>query len=339
MAKTTSAAAVAERPTDALWLAALPKIAVAQDRLPARAPGAEGVIGGLAGAVTDMTVSRDGTLLVAAHYGDDAVTLVDTATLAVRSVVEVAEPYALAAADRVYVTAGGISEDGVVAIDMTGGAALAARDIDASARGLAVSPDGNTLYVARCGDTADVAVIDVESGRLTAIGVHAATVDVLRVSADGAMLFAALTTSAGASLAVIDTRRGKVLRTIGVAESISDIAVHRDGRRVFATGWDADLGGVLTVIDAAGGRVLDTVAVGGPTTQVVLTDSRAYVVHEGGIAVFAVANAQIVEEIAMDRAVSCVAVNPEGTRIYIADFEGAVVAESTAGDRPLRAAS
>ncbi len=37
MAKTTGATAVAEKPTDALWLAALPtpRITVAQDRLPA----------------------------------------------------------------------------------------------------------------------------------------------------------------------------------------------------------------------------------------------------------------------------------------------------------------
>jgi YVTN family beta-propeller protein len=104
----TSGTALAERPTD--WLAALstPRVPVASAALPAvRAPGhvqrisRPGVVGGLIGAVTDLAVTRDGRQLVAAHYGDDAVSVIDTDTLAVTATVSgIAEPYAVVAAEH-----------------------------------------------------------------------------------------------------------------------------------------------------------------------------------------------------------------------------------------------
>ena len=156
MANTMGASAVAERPTDALWLAALPaqRVTATKGRAPAMRQSAirpaEGVLSELAGAVTDMAVTDDGRHLVAAHYGDDAVTVIDIATLSVRTVIdEIAEPYAVAAADRVYVTSAADTEDSVVAVDPDAGVALAAKDITVTARGLAVSPAGDVLFVAR----------------------------------------------------------------------------------------------------------------------------------------------------------------------------------------------
>ena len=57
---------------------------------------------------------------------------------------------------------------------------------------------------------------------------------------------------------------------MAIAGSIGDIAVMPNGRTVFATGWDAELGGVVHVIDVAGARVTDTIGVGGMPTQLVL---------------------------------------------------------------------
>lgn len=348
MAKTTAAGAVADRATDALWLAALPSppIAAAQDRRPAAAPvaPAEGVLSGLPGPVTDMTVSRDGRWLVAAHFGDDAISVVDTADLTVHATLAgVAEPYALAVADRIYVTSARIGEDAIVAVDIAGAVALAAKDITATVRGLAVSPDGETLYAARCGETvADIAAIDVASGRLTSIPVTDtpdATVDAVRINTEGTRLFVTLTTVSGAALAVVDIGAGRVVRTVETGGSIGDIAVHRDGRRVFATGWDDEHGGLLTVIDTAAGRVLDTIAVGGLATQVVLTATRACVLHGDEVAVVDVATSQIIERIGIGRPLACLAVNPDATLLYIADFGGTVITRAAAGDSGLRAAS
>jgi DNA-binding beta-propeller fold protein YncE len=349
MARTTGATAVAERPTDALWLAALPRLTSTVDRLPVstrpQAEAAEGAVSGLPGAVTDMAVSADGRSLVLALYGHDMVCAVDTGTLTVTGVVaDVAEPFALSVADRAYVTSAANSGDSLVAVDLDFSVALAERAMNTSARGLAVTPAGDIAYVARCGDdVADIVAVEVVSGRMTVIPVArgaGVTVDAVRLSADGKRLYATLRTDAGSALAVVDTRARKVVQTIAVDGTIGDIAVHRDGRRIFATCWDDEIGGVLTVIDAGAGRVVDTLAVSGLPTQVVLTGTRAYVLTGDQISVFDTATGGFVDTIEIGWPVSCLAVNFAGTRLYIADFEGSVVARavSAAGPR-LRAAS
>lgn len=345
MAKTTSAA-VAERPTEALWLAPLPspRIAPAPNRrsAPAQAAPAEGVLRGMA-PITDLAVSRDGRSLIAAHYGDDTVSIVDTTDLTVQAWVQVAEPYAVAVADRAYVTSAGLCEDGIVAVDLGGGLPLAAKDIDAVVRGLAAAPAGDLLYVARCTETgADIAAVSVGSGKMTTIplaGRPGVTADVLRISADGTLLYVALTDGAQSAVAVIDVQARQVVRSIALPVSVSDIAVHPDRRRVMVAGWDDELGGSVTVIDTAAGRVVETIAIGGLPTQVLIAGERAYVLNGDGIIILDVTASRIVRTVPAGRPVSCMAINPEGTRLYVAGFDGTVEARRIGPETRLRAAS
>jgi DNA-binding beta-propeller fold protein YncE len=356
MAILTGATAVAERPTESLLLATLPAaradvtrgrqsaVVALSNALPI--PGAHGVLSGLPGVVTEMVVGDDGRTLVAACYGEGTVSVVDLNTLTVRaSCAGVDEPYALAAAgDRVYVSSAALSADSVIAIDTAAGVPLAAREITSRARGIAVSPTGDVLYVARGGeDTADIAVIDVESGDLSGIPVSDAadaSVDTVRLNNDGTRLFAGLTTAAGGALLVIDVATRRVLHTVPVAGSIGDIAVHRDGRKVFATGRDDERGSVVSVIDTAAGRVTASVEVSGLATQVIAGANRAYVVHGDQIAIVNTATSTIVDSIDVGWPVSCVAIGRDEASLYVADFDGAVstVAVPGTGNR-LRAAS
>ena len=241
--------AVAERVAAAhsMWLSTLPTIrrAPIAELVPLAEPvtapmvTVAGAVAAGHGPISDMAVSRDGRCLVAAHYGADVVSIVDTATLTVTATVTgVAEPYAVAVADRAYVTTASTDEESVVAIDMTTGVAFAAKDIDASARALAVSPAGDVLYVARTGDDLpDIAAIDIESGATRVIAIPAApgaAIEAMRVSADGARLFAALTTVTGGTLLIIDTRSRAVERAVAVGGSIGDVATTPNGRKVFA---------------------------------------------------------------------------------------------------------
>ena len=216
MANRTGGAAVAERPVDSVWLSTLPtapKPALSVPLPAVRAAAhpvritrpAEGTLTGLPGSVTDLAVSHDGRHLVAAHYGQDAVSVIDVATLAVvASVSGIAEPYAVSIADRAYVRSASIAEDSVVAVDLDSGAQLAAREIGTGAHGLAVSPDGDLLYVARVTDeVADIAVIDIESGAVSTIPIAraaGASVDTVRINRAGTRLYAALTTATGGAL-------------------------------------------------------------------------------------------------------------------------------------------
>ena len=341
------ASPVAERPAEALWLAALPTPTGAPASAGPTLMPALGSIAGLSGVVTDMVLSADGRHLVTAHYGDDAVSVIDVTTLAVTATVaDVPEPYALTVADRVYVSSAGITEDSAVAVDTASGVALATKSIPASARGLAVSPTGDLLYVARCvDDVTDIAVIGVENGDVRTIPVahgEGVTVDTIRINADGTRLYAALTTDVGGALLVIDTRTQQIAQRIPVNGPVGDIAVHRDGRRVFVTGWSEDLGGVLAVVDTTSGRV-DVVDIDGLATQVALSPTLAYVVHGDGESTgIAVVNAagQIVERIDIGRPVSCVTVNRDGSRLYIADYDGGITVKATgASGTRLRVAS
>jgi DNA-binding beta-propeller fold protein YncE len=356
MANMTGGTAVAERPADLVWLSTLPTAPkpALRDALPAvrvAAPlmrvarPAEGVLSGLPGAVTDLAVSHDGRHLVAAHYGQDAVSIIDVATLAVvATAAGIAEPYAVSIADRAYIRSASIAEDTVVAVDLASGAQLAAREIGTGAQGLAVSPDGDLLYVARVTDeVAEIAVIDVESGAVSTLPVaHAAgaSIDTVRINRAGTRLYAALTTAAGGALLMIDVRNGQV-QTVQVGESIGDIAVDRNDRRIFMTGWDPELGGVLRIVDTASARLVHTIAIGGLPVGLLVAGGAVYVADGEDVVVIDASTARVVHRTAIGRPVSCLAISLDGSHLYVGDYEGSVAAlpMQSAGLGLLRAAS
>lgn len=262
------------------------------------------------------------------------VCVIDTATLSVTATIDgLSEPYAaVVVGDRAYVSAASNAEDAVVAVDTRAGTALAAKTFDMSIGGLAVSPAGDVLYVARTGeDAVDIAVIDVESGSVRSIAVPAApgaAIGPVRINADGTRLFAALTTAVGDTLAIVDTNTRAVKATVSIAGSISDIAVMPNGRTVFATGCDAEFGGAVHVIDVAGARVTDTISMGGVPTQLVLGrgGACAYIVDRDEIVVMCTATTEIIDSVVIGPQLSCLAADPVRNRLYAADYKGAITA-------------
>ena len=99
-------------------------------------------------------------------------------------------------------------------------------------------------------------------------------------------------------------------------------------RGVFATGWDARLGGVLVVVDTAAGRVVDTIAVDGQPTQVIVSGNRAYLVDGEDIVVVDVMKRAVIERTPIGRPVSCIAVSRDESCLYVGDYDGTVTALS-----------
>lgn len=340
MAYMTGGTAVAERP-NALWLSTLPtpRTAAVSESLPAVRPAAnlqpavrpaQGMLSGLPGAVTDLSVSDDGRHLVAAHYGEDAVSVIDIATLTVASTVsDIAEPYAVSTADRAYVRSASIKEDSVVAVDLESGAQLATRKVGVGAQGLVAGPGGDRLYVARVTDgRAEIAVVDVESGAISTIPVAVApgaSIDSVRMNPAGTRLYAALTTVSGGALIMVDVRTARV-HTVPVGESIGDIAIDRSERRVFVTGTDAELGGVLRIVDTATARLVHTLPMGGMPVALLITGGAVYVADGETVVAIDAATAKVVNRTSFGRPVSCLAVSLDGTRLYVGDFDGNVEA-------------
>jgi DNA-binding beta-propeller fold protein YncE len=288
------------------------------------------MLSGLPGAVTDLSVSGDGRHLVAAHYGDDALSVIDIATLTVSSTVaDIAEPYAVTTSDRAYVRTASIEEDSVVAVDLESGSQLATREVGVGAQGLVVGPGGERLYVARVTDgKAEIAVVDVESGAISTIPLvtaPGASVDTVRINADGTRLYAALTTHAGGALVMVDVRTGRV-QTVGVGESIGDIATDHSDRRVFVTGTDAELGGVLRIIDTATARLVHTLPMGGMPVALLVSGGAVYVADGETVVAIDAATAKVAHRTAFGRPVSCLAISQDGTHLYVGDFDGNVEA-------------
>lgn len=349
--ETAGGVALAERPTapNSLWLSALPTLrhAPVSDLLP-RLLGQRdierfaeptpvppiaivGTIAAAHGPISDLAISSDGRSLVAAHYAADVLSVMDTSTFAVTATTTgVSEPYAVVAADRAYVSAASTSDDAVVAVDIRTGAPLAAKLIDNSAGGMAINPTGDVLYVARSGDgVAKIVVIDIESGDSGTVDISeksGAVVDTVRVSADGSRLFAVVTADGGSALAVIDTKRRALVHTIPLIESVADIAVHPGGHLVYASGWDALLGGVIVVIDVVGARVVDTVEVSGLPTQLVVAGRGevVYCIDREDIVVLSTVTNQLVDCIDMGRELSCIAVTGDGKKLFVAGYDGAI---------------
>jgi DNA-binding beta-propeller fold protein YncE len=141
-------------------------------------------------------------------------------------------------------------------------------------------------------------------------------------------------------LVVIDVQARRVLHTVALNGSIGDIAVDRDNRRILVTGWDDELGGVVRVVDGDAGRVIDTIAVDGLPVQVIVSGGSAYLVDGSEVVVIDTATATISDRIDAGSPVSCIAVSPDGTRLYVADYDGAITArERSKAGRELRAAS
>jgi DNA-binding beta-propeller fold protein YncE len=83
-----------------------------------------------------------------------------------------------------------------------------------------------------------------------------------------------------------------------------------------------------------------TIAVDGLPVQVIVSGGSAYLVDGSEVVVIDTASATISDRIDAGSSVSCIAVSPDGTRLYVADYDGAITArERSKAGRELRAAS
>lgn len=115
--------------------------------------------------------------------------------------------------------------------------------------GIAVSPDGATVFVAN-EDASAASVVDARAGRILeelAVGIEPEGV---AVSPDGRWAYVTAETSG--TVTVIDTGKRAVVGNVQVGQRPRSVAFSPDGRRAYAS---AELGGNVTLIDVAGGHV------------------------------------------------------------------------------------
>jgi len=151
----------------------------------------------------------------------------------------------------------------VAAVAEIPGGRARARDIRRFAggtdpEGLAVSPDGKTVYVAN-EDAGAASIVDAASGRVLqelAVGIEPEGV---AVSPDGRWVYVTAETSG--TVTVIDAQTRAVAATVLVGQRPRSATFSPDGRHAYVT---AELGGNVTLIDVPSHSVVRTVPLAQP---------------------------------------------------------------------------
>ncbi len=292
------------------------------------------------GPIADLAVSTDGTTIVATHYGDGSVSVIDAYAMTVEADIDmpVVEPHMVVAGERrAYVTISGHQYDSVAVIDTEHKRVIANHPVAGTATNVAVSPDGTRIFVGQAGeDVVGLAVINT-FGRTQTIDIaHGVgrTVDAVRVSPNGRFVYVGTSDADSGKLLVVDAAKGSVIREVPVASPIRDVALSHDGALVYVAGFDTHWGGSVDIIDTAINEITAKVGIGGAPMQMALSSDgrRLYIADYEHVAVLCTETNSVIDTLTVTAEPSCVAVSPDSRRLYIADHTGAITVMSVAAD-------
>jgi YVTN family beta-propeller protein len=286
-------------------------------------------------------IASGNATVVVTNYGDDSVSFLNPTTLAVeRDVAVDGEPFAaVVSRDRAYISTSSENYDGVSVVDLDTKSVIATYPLAFSVTAMAISPDGKRVYAGRTGhDYVDVAVIDTTAERVGTIDIATGAgigIDAIDVDPTGKRLYVATTDVLGSQLVIVDAETARVARRVPVGAPIRDLAI-ADGTAYVLTS-DRVRGGAVSVIDLSTNRITDTVelGVGAPTQMALSPDkTRAYIVDYDHVAVLCTLSLQVVNTVTVDARPSCVTVDSNGDRLYVADYAGEVNAFSVDSTMP-----
>lgn len=291
------------------------------------------------GAIADLAVSTDGTTVVATHYGDDSVSIIDVDAMTAGTAVYVpGEPMLVTAAERrAYVTVTDQSYDSIAVVDTETKRIVSNHQVAGNATDVAVSPDGTRIFVGQVErDGVSLAVINT-FGRINTIAVAdgvGRSVDAVRVSPNGRLVYVATSDADSGRLMVVDAVEGCVVREVPIASPIRDVALSRDGALAYVASFDTHWGGSVDVIDTAINEITAKVGIGGAPMQMVVSSdgARVYIADYEHVAVLCTETNSVVDTLTVTAEPSCVAVSPDSSRLYIADHAGAITVLSVAVD-------
>lgn len=329
------------------------------------------------GPISGIAISRDGRRLMVTNFRANSVSVIDTDSFRVVETIDgVDEPFAIAvdgSGVQAYVSTASASYDSIQVVDMSTNAVVATHPLALSVSDLAVDSAGRHVYASRnAAGVADVAVLDTATGQVRAINVADAAAapgtatECVRVSPDGTRAYVGINGPAGGRLVVIGTKarsgeagsraswRNKhstgqqaalrVLGTVEIGLPVRDVALSRGGALAYVASCAPEVGVVVDVIDTRTNKITNTRKVGeigGILTGMTLSadGDRAYLVSDDRVTVLCTLTHDVVAIIGAGTQPSCVVESPDGTRLYIADYSGAVSVAPIASATTLAIAS
>lgn len=189
--------------------------------------------------------------------------------------------------------------------------------------GIAASPDGNRLMVTNYGSDS-VSSIDTRSGALvrTVVGID----EPFAIAIAGNRAYVSAASTAYDEILALDVDTHRVVAVHPVAESVRDLAVSPDGRRVYAARTAAG-GADVAVLDTSTGQVDEiTIAAARGTVAECLRlgadGGRLYVATNsaagGTLAVVDTEQRRLVGNVEIASPIRDIALSPNGDRAYIA---------------------
>jgi len=250
----------------------------------------------------------------------------------------------LPSAELAYVT----NEDSqdLTVIDTRSDSVVATIPVGTRPRGVKVSPDGRTVYVALSGSPkcppsmpdeeceklkADkskdgIAEVDVAARRVRRVLPGGSDPEQFDISADGQRLY--ISNEDAGTASVVDVASGTITSTVKVGEEPEGVRVSPDGKLVYVT---AETDNSIQVLDAETGARKVRIKVGKRPRDVAFTPDgkRAYSTAEvgGSVSVIDVAGNKVISTIKFpaDAKPMGVRVSPDGKRVYVATGRGGTV--------------
>ena len=234
----------------------------------------------------------------------------------------------------------------ITVIDARDDSVVTTIEVGTRPRGVKVSPDGRTVYVALSGspkcppsmpdeecakqkvDPAKdgVAVVDVASRRVVRTLPAGSDPEAFDVSPDGSRLFVSNENADSAS--IIDLAKGTVILNVKTGKEPEGVTVAPDGRIFWVT---AETDANITGIDTQSGAVVGVLEVGVRPRAIAFVDggAKAFVTNEAGgtVTVVDMAVRKVVKTIAMPEGSRPMglAVAPDGKKIYVSNGRGGTV--------------
>jgi YVTN family beta-propeller protein len=198
-----------------------------------------------------------------------------------------------ASAERIYVSTEESGE--VVVIDPSAGAVTARIAVGKRPRGMKLSADGRTLYVALSGsprsgpggdpaklpppdrDADGIGVVDLVANKLLRVFPSGQDPEAFDLSRDGKTLF--ISNEETAEMTVLDLTAGKVVRRVAVGREPEGVTLRPDGKMVYVTSEEESL---IVAVDTTSWQAVARIPVGPRPRSIAITPNgkTAFVTDE-----------------------------------------------------------